>query len=185
MNRSVPVLIPFKFYAISVPFFYTTTWLFPFCQTVHFRVLQCQCSSCERLTRWIYGFRQVHSEENSILSKPRLLPTEDRSTTPGGGTQRKPERNCKVFSVSKGNGFSCQMPWQRTAIKSNRSEANCWGKWGLTMSLRPCNYMQFCCESYSLSLSMILRCRKTLGWTWRGSACCQMIREENKAKCLE
>jgi len=40
-------------------------------------------------------------------------------------------------------------------------------------------------EGYSLSLSTILRCRKTLGWTCRGGAYCQMIHEENKAKCLE
>ena len=40
-------------------------------------------------------------------------------------------------------------------------------------------------EGYSLSLSTVLRCRKSLGWTFRGSAYCQMIREANKAKRLE
>jgi len=32
----------------SIRFFHTTTWPFLFCETNHFRVLQCQCSSCER-----------------------------------------------------------------------------------------------------------------------------------------
>ena len=40
-------------------------------------------------------------------------------------------------------------------------------------------------KGYSLSLSTLLRCRKSLGWTFRGSAYCQMIREANKAKRLE
>ena len=31
----------------------------------------------------------------------------------------------------------------------------------------------------------ILRCRKDLGWTFRGSAYCQLIRESNKAKRLQ
>ena len=41
----------------------------------------------------------------------------------------------------------------------------------------------------NLSLSTILRCRRALGWTYRGSAYCQLIREPNKLKrlswCLE
>ena len=37
-------------------------------------------------------------------------------------------------------------------------------------------------EGHSLSLSSTLRCRRELGWTVRGSAYCQMIREANKAK---
>ena len=40
-----------------------------------------------------------------------------------------------------------------------------------------------------LSHSTILRCRRELGWTYRGSAYCQLIREQNKVKrlswCLE
>ena len=40
-------------------------------------------------------------------------------------------------------------------------------------------------KGYRLSLTTILRCRKLLGWTFRGSAYCQMIRETNKAKHLE
>jgi hypothetical protein len=37
----------------------------------------------------------------------------------------------------------------------------------------------------SLSLSTILRCRPQLGWTFCGSAYCQVIHEANKAKRLE
>lgn len=37
---------------------------------------------------------------------------------------------------------------------------------------------------YSLSLRTILRCRSTLGWTFRGSAYCQLIREANRIKRL-
>ena len=38
---------------------------------------------------------------------------------------------------------------------------------------------------YRLSLRTVLRCRTTLGWTFRGSAYCQLIREANKTKRLE
>lgn len=40
-------------------------------------------------------------------------------------------------------------------------------------------------NGYRFSLATILRCRKTLGWTFRGSAYCQMIRDANKLKRLE
>ena len=40
-------------------------------------------------------------------------------------------------------------------------------------------------KGYSLLLSTLLRCRKLLVWTFRGSAYCQMIREANKTKRLE
>lgn len=36
-----------------------------------------------------------------------------------------------------------------------------------------------------ISLHTILRCQTTLGWTFRGSASCQLIRDENKGKRLE
>ena len=39
-------------------------------------------------------------------------------------------------------------------------------------------------KGHALS-STILRCRPSLGWTFRGSSYCQMIREPNKAKRLE
>ena len=38
---------------------------------------------------------------------------------------------------------------------------------------------------YRLNLRTILRCRTSLGWTFRGSAYCQLIREVNKQKRLE
>ena len=40
-------------------------------------------------------------------------------------------------------------------------------------------------KGYSLSLSTILRCREALGWTYHGSAYCQLIGEDNKRKRLE
>ena len=40
-------------------------------------------------------------------------------------------------------------------------------------------------EGYSISLPTILRCRSSLGWTFRGSAYCQLIREANKVKRFE
>ncbi len=36
------------------------------------------------------------------------------------------------------------------------------------------------CEGISISLATILRCRTSLGWTFRGSAYCQLIRDANK-----
>ena len=40
-------------------------------------------------------------------------------------------------------------------------------------------------HGYQLSLRTILRTRTVLGWTFRGSAYCQLIREPNKLKRLE
>ena len=40
-------------------------------------------------------------------------------------------------------------------------------------------------NGYDLSLATILRCRTSLGWTFRGSAYCQLIRHVNKVKRLE
>ena len=39
-------------------------------------------------------------------------------------------------------------------------------------------------KGYPLSLRTILRCRTSLGWTFRGSSYCQLIREANKEKRL-
>ena len=39
-------------------------------------------------------------------------------------------------------------------------------------------------KGYRISLRTILRCRTSLGWTFRGSAYCQHIRESNKVKRL-
>ena len=39
-------------------------------------------------------------------------------------------------------------------------------------------------SSALISLQMILRCHAELGWTFRGSAYCQLIHNENKEKCL-
>lgn len=40
-------------------------------------------------------------------------------------------------------------------------------------------------KGIDISIWTILRCRKNLGWTFRGSAYCQLIRIENKQKRLE
>lgn len=40
-------------------------------------------------------------------------------------------------------------------------------------------------RGYQISKKTILRCRSALGWTFRGSAYCQLIRESNKIKRLE
>ena len=39
-------------------------------------------------------------------------------------------------------------------------------------------------KGYSISLRTVLRCRTALGWTFRGSTYCQLIREGNKVKRL-
>ena len=40
-------------------------------------------------------------------------------------------------------------------------------------------------RGYQISLRTILRCRTALGWTFRGSSYCQLIRDPNKVKRLE
>ena len=40
-------------------------------------------------------------------------------------------------------------------------------------------------KGVTISITTILRCRDQLGWTFRGSAYCQMIRAANKVKRLE
>ena len=44
---------------------------------------------------------------------------------------------------------------------------------------------QLTSQGVSLSKSTVLLCRRSLGWTVRGSAYCQMIHKVNKAKRLE
>ena len=39
-------------------------------------------------------------------------------------------------------------------------------------------------KGHPMSLRTILRCRSALGWTFRGSAYCQLIRQPNKVKRL-
>ena len=39
-------------------------------------------------------------------------------------------------------------------------------------------------SGYNISIRTVLRCRTALGWTFRGSAYCQLIREANKTKRL-
>ena len=39
-------------------------------------------------------------------------------------------------------------------------------------------------RKYNITLRTVLRCRTALGWTFRGSAYCQLIRETNKDKRL-
>ena len=41
------------------------------------------------------------------------------------------------------------------------------------------------CAETMLVCTTVFRCRTSLGWTFRGSAYCQMIREANKVKRLE
>ena len=43
---------------------------------------------------------------------------------------------------------------------------------------------QLSTRGYHLSKNTILRCRTSLGWTFRGASYCQMIREANKEKRL-
>ena len=40
-------------------------------------------------------------------------------------------------------------------------------------------------KGYAMSLSTVLRCRRALGWAFRGSTYCQMIHEANRAKRLQ
>ena len=40
-------------------------------------------------------------------------------------------------------------------------------------------------KGYQISKKTVLRCRAELGWTFRGSAYCQLIREQNKVKRLD
>ena len=43
-----------------------------------------------------------------------------------------------------------------------------------------------CCSAVSISLIItVLRCRTSLGWTFRGRAYCQLIRDANKVKRLD
>ena len=41
------------------------------------------------------------------------------------------------------------------------------------------------CHGHTMTLKTVLRCRAALGWTFRGSAYCQLIRQQNKVKRLQ
>ena len=92
--------------------------------------------------------------------------------------QRKLEMNYQVFSAGKSNRLSCQMPGQGNRKSETTMRTN-----DESMAIQL--HAILLSEGYSLSLSMILRCRKTPGRTFRGSEYCQMVREANKAKCLK
>ena len=40
-------------------------------------------------------------------------------------------------------------------------------------------------HGHATTLNTVLRCRTALGWTFRGSAYCQLIRQQNKVKRLQ
>jgi len=40
-------------------------------------------------------------------------------------------------------------------------------------------------HAHTMTLKTVLRCRAALGWTFRGSAYCQLIRQQNKVKRLQ
>ena len=40
-------------------------------------------------------------------------------------------------------------------------------------------------HGHTMTLKTVLRCRTALGWTFRGSAYCQLIRQQNKVKRLQ
>ena len=40
-------------------------------------------------------------------------------------------------------------------------------------------------HGHTMTLKTVLRCRAALGWTFRGSAYCQLVRQENKVKRLQ
>ena len=40
-------------------------------------------------------------------------------------------------------------------------------------------------HAHTMTLKTVLRCRAALGWTFRGSAYCQLIRQKNKVKRLQ
>ena len=46
-------------------------------------------------------------------------------------------------------------------------------------------HLMLVARGYELSLATILRCRTSLGWTFRGSSYCQLIRHANKTKRLQ
>ena len=39
-------------------------------------------------------------------------------------------------------------------------------------------------RGYKISLLTVLRCRTSLGWTFRGSSYCQLLRDANQTNCL-
>ena len=45
-------------------------------------------------------------------------------------------------------------------------------------------HKQLTARGFKISVQTVLRCRKSLGWTFRGSAYCQLIRDVNKVKRL-
>ena len=45
-------------------------------------------------------------------------------------------------------------------------------------------YQLLTSRGYKVNVWTVLRCRKPLGWTFRGSAYCQLIRDLNKVKRL-
>ena len=46
-------------------------------------------------------------------------------------------------------------------------------------------YALLFCHGHTMTLKTVLRCRAALGWTFRGSTYCQLIRQQNEVKRLQ
>ena len=130
---------------------------------------------------------RVRQEKDTFLPRPRLLRSDSRQEIGRRRNQSEQERSRKVFVTCEGHRYYRTTSGQREAnetdggIKAIVKEAMRTDDETTAIQLRAL----LNAKGYSLSLSTILQCRKSLGWTFRFSAYCQMIREENKTKRLE
>ena len=92
----------------------------------------------------------------------------------------------EVSVTSEGYRLECEARWERKTMKLT---AELKGIIEAAMRNDETTGVQLhallVSKGYNLSLTTILRCRKALGWTFRGSANCQMIHKANEVKRLQ
>ena len=89
----------------------------------------------------------------------------------------KKYRTTKTIRRSEGSGRPSKITAMAQSLVDEKMEAN--------DETTATQLHQMLIEHGTLvSLQTILRCRSALGWTFRGSAYCQLIRRENKVKRL-
>jgi len=140
-------------------------------QTIQFGVVKLSYSSWERGGEMVLWW--VHVKPKAIMH--RRLQSYSRRRDSCKGSWRW---ITKFLVLVKATGSLARCP-----VKGNRRSETLMRTNDESMAIQL--HAILLSEGYSLSLTMILRCRKTPGRTFRGSEYCQMVREANKAKCLK
>jgi len=136
---------------------------------------------------WKDGFWRLHKAANLVLLLSRITSTNNFKAPWEWRYRGQPKRSGEVSETVLGYRDHCPTPGSGVKMKiTNEVNGSSRSRWGWTMKQQwPKLHILLVRLGYSLSLCTVLLCRTTLGWTFHGSAYCQLIREQNKHKRLK